>query len=149
LLRIINDLVATKTIPLDSIREIVQLGLSSDKQEVLSEKFVNTVLDKLDKLEQSEKNLIPRRSFIMRCLVSIPIESDVRLSLYKKLFSNEPFPLVSAIVEKIFINEDAENEDIFFTIITNPKAALKQSAQLNIINKRFKRFGYKLGYIML
>ena len=57
LLRIVNDLVATKTIPLDSIREIVQLGLSLDKKEVLSEKFVNTVFDKLDKLEQNEKRI--------------------------------------------------------------------------------------------
>ncbi|PKB92824.1 hypothetical protein RhiirA5_487584, partial [Rhizophagus irregularis] len=79
LLRIINDLVATKTIPLESIREIVQLGLSSDEQEVLSEKFINTVFDKLDKLEQNEKNIIPKRSFIMRCLALIPIESDVLL----------------------------------------------------------------------
>src|SRR6266498_1817720 len=114
LLRIVNDLVATKTIPLDSIREIVQLGLSSDEQEILSEKFVNTVLDKLDKLGQDEKNIIPRRSFIMRCLALIPIESDVRLSFYQKLFSKEPFPLMGAIIERIFIKEDIENENIFF-----------------------------------
>jgi len=139
LLRIVNDLVATKAISLDNIREIVQLGLkSSKKQEILSEKFVNTVLEKLDKLEQNEKNLIPRRSFVMRCLALIPIESDVRLSLYKKLFSNEPFPLMSAIIERIFVAEDDENEDIFLTIITNVKEALRRSARLNTINKCFK-----------
>src|SRR4051794_6017887 len=78
LLHIVNDLVATKTIPLSSIREIVQLGLINlDRQEVLSEEFICTVLDKLDMLEQVEKNLTPKRSFIMRCLALIPIESDI------------------------------------------------------------------------
>ncbi|PKY59724.1 hypothetical protein RhiirA4_482717, partial [Rhizophagus irregularis] len=132
LLRIVNDLVATKSIPLDSIREIVQLGLSSDEQGVLSEKFVSTVLDKLDKLEQNEKNIIPRRSFIMRCLALIPIESEVRLSLYEKLFSKEPFPLMGAIIERIFLKED---RDIFFLVITDFEEALIQSPRLNIINK--------------
>ncbi|RIA86037.1 hypothetical protein C1645_741134 [Glomus cerebriforme] len=132
LLRIVNDLVATKSISLASIREIVQLGLSSD--EVLSEKFVNNVLDKLDRLDHNEKNLTTRRSFIMRCLALIPIESNVRLSLYKKLFSSEPFPLMGAIVERIFLKEDIENEDTFITIITDAKVALRQSARLNVIN---------------
>ncbi|RIA89917.1 hypothetical protein C1645_805996 [Glomus cerebriforme] len=145
LLRIVNDLVATKTIPLDNIREIVQLGLSSDEQEVLSEKFVSTVLDKLDKLEQNEKNLIPRRSFIMRCLALIPIESDVRLRFYEKLFSKEPFPLMGAIIERIFIKEDMENEDIFITIITDAEAALRQSARLNIINNCLKDLDTKMA----
>ncbi|PKC05361.1 hypothetical protein RhiirA5_485721 [Rhizophagus irregularis] len=135
LLRIVNDLVAAKTIPLDSIKEIVQLGLSLDEQEVLSEKFINTVFDKLDKLEQNEKNMIPKRSFIMRCLALIPIESDVLLSFYKKLFSNEPFPLMGAIIERIFIKEDVENEDIFFTVLTDFEEAVRQSARLNLINK--------------
>jgi hypothetical protein len=132
LLRIVNDLVATKTIPLDSIREIVQLGLSSDEKVVLSEEFIRTVFVKLDKLEQNEKNIIPRRSFIMRCLTLIPIESDVLLSLYRKLFSEEPFPLMGAIIERIFINED---ENIFYTVITNFENAVRQSSRLNIINE--------------
>ncbi|CAB4437490.1 unnamed protein product [Rhizophagus irregularis] len=135
LLRIVNDLVAAKTIPLDSIKEIVQLGLSLDEQEVLSEKFINAVFDKLDKLEQNEKNIIPKRSFIMRCLALIPIESDALLSFYKKLFSNEPFPLMGAIIERIFIKEDVENEDIFFTVLTDFEEAVRQSARLNLINK--------------
>ncbi|RIA93442.1 hypothetical protein C1645_819410, partial [Glomus cerebriforme] len=138
LLRIVNDLVASKTIPLDNIKEIVQLGLSSDRKVVLSERFVNTVLDKLDNLEQNEKNSIPKRSFVMRCLTLIPIGSDVRLSLYKRLFSNEPFPLMGVIIERIILKEEAEHEDIFFTIINNPKAALRQSARLNIINNCLK-----------
>ncbi|CAB4488333.1 unnamed protein product [Rhizophagus irregularis] len=135
LLRIVNDLVAAKTIPLDSIKEIVQLGLSLDEQEVLSEEFINTVFDKLDKLEQNEKNIIPKRTFIMRCLALIPIKSDTLLSFYKKLFSNEPFPLMGAITERIFIKEDVENEGIFFTILTDFEEAVRQSARLNLINK--------------
>ncbi|UZO21060.1 uncharacterized protein OCT59_013464 [Rhizophagus irregularis] len=135
LLRIVNDLVATKSIPLDSIREIVQLRLSSDEQVVFSEKFVSTVLNKLDKLEQNEKNIIPKRSFIMRFLALIPIESEVRLSFYEKLFSKEPFPLMGAIIERIFLKEDGENEDIFFIVITDFEEAIMQSPRLNIINK--------------
>src|SRR6266542_2493597 len=144
LLRIVNDLVATK-IPYSSIKEIVQLGLNSNEQEVLSEEFVCTILDKLDLLEQNEKNLIPKRSFIMRCLVLIPIESDVRLSLYKKLFSSEPYPIMGAIIERIFIKENDEhikendeNINIFFTMLTNVEEALGQSVRLDVINKCFK-----------
>jgi hypothetical protein len=135
LLNFVNDLVAIKTISLDNIREIVRLELSSDKQEVFSEQFINTVLDKLDELEQIEKSLIPRRSFIMGCLASIPIESDVRLNFYKKLFSKEPFPLMGAIIERIFIKEDVENKNIFFTVITNFEESIRKSARLNIINE--------------
>jgi hypothetical protein len=51
LLRIVNDLVATKTIPLDNIREIVRLELSSDK----FPKYLSTLLNKLDELEQNER----------------------------------------------------------------------------------------------
>ncbi|PKY44032.1 hypothetical protein RhiirA4_541542 [Rhizophagus irregularis] len=73
----------------------------------------------------------------MRCLALIPIESDVLLSFYKKLFSNEPFPLMGAIIERIFIKEDVENEGIFFTILTDFEEAVRQSARLNLINKCF------------
>ena len=52
LLRIVNDLI--KTIPLSSIKEIIQLGLDSSKQVILTEKFIYTILDKLDKLEQKK-----------------------------------------------------------------------------------------------
>ncbi|PKC14796.1 hypothetical protein RhiirA5_495093 [Rhizophagus irregularis] len=132
LLHIINDLVGTMTIPLDSIREIVQLGLNSDEQDVLSSKFVSIAFDKFN--NNNKKYLIPRRSFIMRCLASIPVKSDVRISLYEKIFSNEPFPLMGPIIEKIFLKEDMENKNIFFTIIINVKKALSQSVRLNIIN---------------
>ena len=75
LLRIVNELVATRAIPLNSIREITQLGLNSNKQGVISEEFVCTILDKLDMLGQDEKNLIPKRSLITRCLKLISITS--------------------------------------------------------------------------
>ncbi|PKY25486.1 hypothetical protein RhiirB3_472536 [Rhizophagus irregularis] len=55
LLHFVNDLVSTKSIPFDNVREIVRLELSLDKQEVFSEKFINTMLDKLGELEQNEK----------------------------------------------------------------------------------------------
>jgi hypothetical protein len=137
LLNIINDLIGTMTIPLENIREIVRLGLdglNSDEQDVLSRGFVNIVFDKFNKLEHNKKSLTPIRSFIMRCLALIPVESDVRISLYEKLFSNEPFPLMGPIIERIFLKEDMENENIFFTIILDAKKALSQSVRLNIIN---------------
>ncbi|PKY30496.1 hypothetical protein RhiirB3_447614, partial [Rhizophagus irregularis] len=111
LLRIVNDLVAAKTIPLDSIKEIVQLGLSLDEQEVLSEKFINAVFDKLDKLEQNEKNMIPKRSFIMRCLALIPIESDV---LLRDLDTNMATLCCDTIEQTFFMNEKLENLAAFF-----------------------------------
>jgi hypothetical protein len=87
-----------KTIPLKKI----VLKLSSIKQEVFSEKFFKIVLSKLDELEQNEKSLVPKKSFIP----SIPIELDVPLNFYKKLFSKKPFLLMDAIIEKILIKKD-------------------------------------------
>ncbi|GBB84046.1 hypothetical protein RclHR1_10690009 [Rhizophagus clarus] len=42
---------------------------------------------------------------------------------------------MGAIIERIFLKEDLENEDIFFTVITDFEEALVQSPRLNIINK--------------
>ncbi|GBB91806.1 hypothetical protein RclHR1_01920010 [Rhizophagus clarus] len=145
LLRIMNDLVGTMTIHLDSIKEIIQLGLNSDEQDGLSRKFVSIVYDKFNKLEHNKKNLIPRRSFIMRCLALIPIESDARISLYEKIFSNEPFPLMGPVIERIFLKEDMENDNIFFTIIVDAKKALSQSVRLIIINNCLKDLDTKMA----
>ncbi|RHZ88035.1 hypothetical protein Glove_26g184 [Diversispora epigaea] len=136
LLRICNELVASKSISLKDIKEIVRLGLTSDDREIFSKEFVNYVLKVLDQLEVNEKNLIPMRSFIMRCLDVISIESQVILHLYQTIFSREPFPLIGSIISRIFAKE--EDENIFFRIFENAHMILQRSPRLNVINTALK-----------
>ncbi|CAG8777515.1 12602_t:CDS:1, partial [Acaulospora morrowiae] len=134
LLRICNELVASKSIPLSSIKEIVRLGQTSGGDEVLSKEFVNYVLKVLDSLERNEKNLIPRRAFIMRCLDIVPLESPVLIHIYKNIFSQDPFPLIGSIISRIFSKEEEESEDAFFELFTNFNQILRRSPRLDIIN---------------
>src|SRR5205814_1962584 len=73
-------------------------------------------------------------SFLMGCLDIISLESEIRLTLYKNLFSRKPFQLMKVIIEKIFVTENQENEGIFFTLIKNPKQTLQHSIRLDVIN---------------
>ncbi|RHZ50618.1 hypothetical protein Glove_494g23 [Diversispora epigaea] len=134
LLRICNELVASKSISLKDIKEIIRLGLTSD--EILSKEFINYVLKVLDKLEVTEKNLIPMRSFMTRCLDVISMDSQVILHLYQTIFSREPFPLIGSIISRIFAKEDDEN--IFFRIFENAHMILQRSPRLNVINTALK-----------
>ncbi|CAG8523326.1 1260_t:CDS:2, partial [Diversispora eburnea] len=136
LLRICNELVASKSISLKDIKEIVRLGLTSDGHEILSKEFVNYVLEVLDKLEVNEKNLILMRSFITRCLDIISIESQVILHLYQNIFSREPFPLLGPIISRIFAKED--DDSVFFKIFENVQMILQSSPRLNVINTALK-----------
>ncbi|RHZ83844.1 hypothetical protein Glove_87g84 [Diversispora epigaea] len=134
LLRICNEFVASKSICLKDIKEIIRLGLTSD--EILSKEFINYVLEVLDQLEVNEKILILMRSFITRCLDVISIESQVILHLYQNIFSREPFSLIGPIISRIFAKEDDEN--IFFGIFENAHMILQRSPRMNVINTALK-----------
>ncbi|CAG8439539.1 3367_t:CDS:10 [Acaulospora colombiana] len=138
LLRICNELISFKYIPLSNIKEIIRLGQTSDGNEILSKEFVNYVLKVLNGLEKNEKNLIPRRAFIMRCLDIIPLESPVLQNIYQDIFSQDPFPLIGSIISRIFLKEDNENEGAFFALFTEPQRILTISPRLRIINACLK-----------
>ncbi|CAH1767289.1 15726_t:CDS:2, partial [Entrophospora sp. SA101] len=142
ILRICNDFISTKAIPLANVKEIITIGKNSSQKEMLSAEFINKVFDILYKMEPNEKNLISRRSFILRCLDIVDLESKLRLQLYGKIFSQRPFPLMSAIIQRIFLQEDEdEDESIFLTILENPGLAIRDSARLNVINTCLKNQG--------
>ncbi|CAG8435114.1 11795_t:CDS:10, partial [Scutellospora calospora] len=135
LLRICNDIVSSKLIELPNIKDIIKLGLASDEQNVLSKKFIDHVLGILSKLEKTEQNLILQRSFIMSCLNTIPLESNVRQSLYNNIFSQDPFPLMGSIITKIFWNEE---EDAFLRILRDTREIFQASPRLKVINSALK-----------
>jgi hypothetical protein len=133
LLFICNDLLKIKSIPLENIREIinVNLGKSAKKREFIATEIVNLVFNNSD----INNNVIPITSFITRILKFISIESETRLTLYKNIFSQNSFKLMnSSIVEKIFNIEIQQNRQIFFTLIKNSEEALQLSIRLKIIN---------------
>ncbi|CAG8571195.1 9728_t:CDS:2 [Gigaspora rosea] len=139
LLRICNDIVSSKLIPLPNIKEIIKLGLDSDEQNVLSKKFVDHVLGILSKLEKNEQNLSLQRSFIMRCLDTIPLDSVVRQHIYNNIFSQkDPFPLMGSIIGKIFWKEEDAINEPFLRILQDSKEILQASPRLKVINSALK-----------
>ncbi|RIA84473.1 hypothetical protein C1645_742305 [Glomus cerebriforme] len=145
LLRICNDLLITKSIPLDVMKQIIQyaqqqnVNSSSDgtQTEIITEEFINIVMKVLINLEPNEKNLIPRRLFILRCLDMIALESPVRLYLYKQIFSSLPFPLMGAIILRIFKTEEKEFSNSILQLIRQPQQILQNSRRLATINECF------------
>ncbi|CAG8523422.1 10645_t:CDS:10, partial [Racocetra fulgida] len=138
LLQISNDLISTRSITRSTITQIISLGQNNNFEEFLSWKFVDAILVILNKLEKSEKNLNSQRAFILRCLDIIPPESSVRLDLYRGLFSQIPFPLMGAIISKIFKTEEEENNNVFFRLIHEPTEILTISQKLSVINSSLK-----------
>jgi hypothetical protein len=139
LLRICNDLLITKSIPLDDMKQIIKCAqlnmISSD--EVISKEFIDVVMKVLIKLEPNEKNLIPRRLFILRCLDMLTLTSPDRQYLYKGLFTIPPFPLMGAIILRIFKTEEKEHPNSILQLVRQPNQILRYSGRLDIINKCF------------
>ncbi|GBC14841.2 hypothetical protein GLOIN_2v1788049 [Rhizophagus irregularis DAOM 181602=DAOM 197198] len=131
LLLLCNDLLNINSVPLEKIKEIIYLGKSAKKQEFITNEIINLVFSNLD----NKNDKIPITSFITRSLKLISLESEIRLTLYKNIFSQYSFKLMNnGIIEKIFNNEIQQNEQIFFTLIKNPEEALQLSIRLKTIN---------------
>ncbi|PKC60440.1 hypothetical protein RhiirA1_539838, partial [Rhizophagus irregularis] len=131
LLLLCNDLLNINSVPLEKIKEIIYLGKSTKKQEFITNEIINLVFSNLD----NKNDKIPITSFITRSLKLISLESEIRLTLYKNIFSQYSFKLMNnGIIEKIFNNEIQQNEQIFFTLIKNPEEALQLSIRLKTIN---------------
>ncbi|CAB5391981.1 unnamed protein product [Rhizophagus irregularis] len=145
LLRICNDLLVTKSIPLGDMKRIIEYAQqqnansSSDgaQNEIITEGFINIVMKILTSLELSENNLIPRRLFILRCLDMLTLESPVRLYLYRETFSSSPFPIMGAIISRIFGTEEKECPNSILHLIQQPKQILQHSERLATINECF------------
>ncbi|CAB4391094.1 unnamed protein product [Rhizophagus irregularis] len=138
LLRICNDLLITKSIPLDDMKQIIRYAQQNMiSYEVISKEFIDVVMTILIKLEPNEKNLIPRRLFILRCLDILALTSPVRQYLYHGLFTLQSFPLMGAIIIRIFKTEEKEHPNFTLQLIRQPNQILGYSGRLNIINRCF------------
>jgi hypothetical protein len=132
LLHICNELLKIKLIPLEKIKEVIDLGKAARKQEFITTEIIELIFKVLD--HGNDLTVANIRSFITKSLEIIPSESKIRLILYKSLFSQKSFKLINEIIEKIFIDENQQNDGIFFMLINNPKQTLQRSVRLNIIN---------------
>ncbi|CAG8460377.1 17990_t:CDS:10, partial [Racocetra fulgida] len=129
-LRIYNDL--SKSFDLPQLLELKEL---EDENEVISEQFIDMVFEKFNELPNTENNLSPRRYFIHRCISILPLESPIRLHLYKKIFSQEPLPLTFPTIHRIFLTELHEQDDLFIGLINDPHEALEGSERLQVIEE--------------
>ncbi|RGB33408.1 hypothetical protein C1646_816080 [Rhizophagus diaphanus] len=135
LLFLCNDLLKINTIPLEKVKEIINLGKSTKNKEIITTEIINLVFSNLD----NNNNEIPITSFIKRSLNLISLESEIRLTLYKHIFSQYSFKLMNnGIIEKIFTTEIQQNKQIFFMLIKNSEKALQLSIRLKIINDNIK-----------
>ncbi|GBB88978.1 hypothetical protein RclHR1_01560014 [Rhizophagus clarus] len=98
-------------------------------------------------LDKNDDDIVPIRSFITRILEFIPLDSEVRLILYKNLFSRDPFELVNIIIKKVFITEYQQNKRIFLKLIKNSKKILELSKRLSIINDNIKKLDSDMAVI--
>ncbi|CAB4494066.1 unnamed protein product [Rhizophagus irregularis] len=131
LLFLCNDLLKINTTPLEKVKEIINLGKSTKNKEIITTEIINLVFSNLD----NNNNEIPITSFIKRSLNLISLESEIRLTLYKHIFSQYSFKLMNnGIIEKIFTTEIQQNKQIFFILIKNSKKALQFSIRLKTIN---------------
>ncbi|RIA97746.1 hypothetical protein C1645_871114 [Glomus cerebriforme] len=143
LLLICDDLLRINLMPLAKIKEMIYLGKSDENQEFITVDIINIVFNSLD----NNNDIVPIRTFITRVLDLISLKSEVRLILYKNLFSREPFELIGIIIEKIFITEHHQNRRIFFKLIKNSKKILKLSNRLNTINNSIKNLNSDMGVL--
>ncbi|CAG8762672.1 19564_t:CDS:2, partial [Dentiscutata erythropus] len=82
----------------------------------------------LSKLEKNEQCLSLQRSFIMRCLDTIPLDSVVREHIYNNIFTQrDPLPLMESIITKIFWKEEEAINDPFLRILLDPEVVLQAS----------------------
>ncbi|CAG8477178.1 1481_t:CDS:10, partial [Racocetra fulgida] len=116
LLQICSDLISTDVISLDAIKEIVKVAYSGEVQQIFTSKFVKTGFQILDGVKDY---YVPRKLFMIKCLDILPITSNIRLDLYNKLFSKDPFPLIdNRISDPIEIN-NSQLGDIDISELTN------------------------------
>ncbi|GES73776.1 hypothetical protein GLOIN_2v432849 [Rhizophagus clarus] len=135
LLALCNDLLKMNSIPLEKIKEIIYLGKSTKKQEFITTQIIDLVFSKLG----NNKDIIPITSFVTRSLELISLESEVRLVLYKNIFSQNSFKLMNnSIVERIFNIEIQQNKQIFFILIKNSEESLQLSIRLKYISDNIK-----------
>ncbi|CAG8454752.1 3616_t:CDS:10 [Acaulospora morrowiae] len=135
LLQMCNDFVSADAITLSSIGEIMKTAnIAIKKPDAFSPKFINSVFEMLDKLQNDDANLIPKLSFINKCFNIVSLDSPARLELYRNIFSKDPLPTIStSIIGMIFGQEETINPGSFVAMIKNPKKALSQSSRLRVI----------------
>ncbi|CAG8520660.1 9110_t:CDS:2, partial [Scutellospora calospora] len=131
-LQFYNELFSISSIRKKDILKIFSLGQYSNQ--VITIEMLDAVSGILNNLQKSEKN-ISKRSIILSYLDIIPIESNVRTQLYEQLFSDEPLPLMSIIIKRIFEIEEEHYKEVFFKLIRNPADILQTSQRLYVIDK--------------
>ncbi|CAG8702997.1 17315_t:CDS:2, partial [Racocetra persica] len=127
-----NDLLSIGSIRKKDILQIISLGKSSNQ--IITIEMLNAVFEILNNIPNTERN-ISKRTIILSFLDIIPVESDVRIQLYKQLFSGKPLPLMSIIIKRIFEIEEKHYKEVFFKLIQNQTNILQISQRLYVIDK--------------
>ncbi|RIB04310.1 hypothetical protein C2G38_2222712 [Gigaspora rosea] len=131
-LQFYNDLLSIGSIRKKDILKIISLGQNSNQ--IITIEMLDAVFNILNNLPNTERN-ISKRAIMLSSLDIIPIESDVRIQLYKQLFSGETMPLMSIIIKRIFEIEEEHYKEVFFKLIQNQTNVLQASHRLYVIDK--------------
>ncbi|CAJ0766969.1 13664_t:CDS:10 [Entrophospora sp. SA101] len=140
ILQTCHDLLSTESIIIDEIKHIIKRIFNSDNDNKDIDRkgrddFLEKAMEILYNLDYDEKTLIAWHSIFKKCLEILPIESPVRINLYKKLFSDVPFPLMGTIIKQIFQSEENIKNNIFFELVNDPRNI---SPRLDVIDKCLK-----------
>ncbi|CAG8518032.1 9622_t:CDS:10, partial [Cetraspora pellucida] len=134
-LKFYNDLLSIGSIRKKNILQIISLGQNSNQ--IISIEMLEAVFEILNNTQNTERN-VSKRTIILSFLDIIPVESDVRIQLYKQLFSGEPLQLMSVIIKRIFAIEEEHHKEVFFKLIQNETNILQISQRLYVIDKSIK-----------
>ncbi|CAG8812801.1 2979_t:CDS:1, partial [Racocetra fulgida] len=113
----------------------------NDMENILSQEFVDRILELFDNAPTTERTITSYCSFFRRCFDIIPFESPVRIHLYEIIFGQEPHALFGSVLSRVLLSEEEYQPGIFIKLIQNGKANLNRSVRLNTINTSLGKCG--------
>ncbi|CAG8651126.1 18286_t:CDS:2, partial [Acaulospora morrowiae] len=138
ILRICNELVSSRLIEISNIADAINLLQMSDSENILSQEFVEHILELFNKIPITEQTIASQCSFFRLCIEIILLNSPLRIHLYKILFGKESCPLFGSVLSSVLIEVIKMESVTLPRIIQNTSAILDDSIHLNAINAALK-----------
>ncbi|CAI2170802.1 7188_t:CDS:10 [Funneliformis geosporum] len=112
-----HELLSTESIPLEIIKEIIEIR---DEEDMFTKMHINRIFEILSKIEP-DNTLIAKQSFIIKCCEIFPYDSPLKLELYHTLFLEDPFHLRGQTIKSILEKENKNNSFESFMWLDHPR----------------------------
>ncbi|CAG8640284.1 3620_t:CDS:2, partial [Acaulospora morrowiae] len=112
--------------------------LLPDSENILSQEFVERILELFNKIPTTEQTIASQCSFFRLCIDIVSPNSPLRIYLYKILFGKEPCPFFGPVLSSVLVEVIKMESQTLAEIIRNTSAILDDSIHLNAINAALK-----------